>query len=223
MLQGTSPAKYQDRQRLYYDHQKPYTKKVKFYNHFIPESNKIYYPQAYIVPQQWADVINRLQWNGVQLTRIEKDTLMRVITRHINTYETVPHPYEKHYLHKNMQVTSNLEKIQLRKGDYIIPTAQPAKRYIAETLEPTAQDGFFAWGFFDGVLQQKESFSDYVFEDEAARLLENDYELKRQLLQKRAEDPAFAKDGAAQLDFVYRHSKYYEPTYMRYPVYRIEK
>ena len=38
---------------------------------------------------------------------------------------------------------------------------------------------------------------------------------------KRKSDSAFAKDGGAQLDFVYKNSEYYEPSHRRYPVYRI--
>ena len=33
---------------------------------------------------------------------------------------------------------------------------------------------------------------------------------------------ARAKDAAAQLDFVYRHSPYMEQSFNRYPVYRVE-
>ena len=42
-----------------------------------------------------------------------------------------------------------------------------------ETLEPTATDSFFNWNFFDGILQQKEGFSPYVFQDIATELLKN--------------------------------------------------
>ena len=53
-------------------------------------------------------------------------------------------------------------------------------------------------------------------------MLKNDPALKAQLEEKRKNDPEFAKDGAAQLDFVYRHSQYMEPGYMRYPIFRLE-
>ena len=99
---------------------------------------------------------------------------------------------------------------------------QPANRYVVETLEPTAPDAFFAWNFFDGILQQKEGYSAYVFEDVAAKLLKKDPALKKELEEKKKSDPDFAKDGAAQLDFVYHHSPYFEPEYLRYPVYRLE-
>ena len=112
--------------------------------------------------------------------------------------------------------------MQFTEGDYIIWLNQPTKRYLVETLEPTAPDAFFAWNYFDGILQQKEGFSDYVFEDIAAQLLEKDHSLKAMLEEKRTQDTAFARSADAQLDFVYRHSRYMEPEYMRYPVYRVE-
>ena len=145
-----------------------------------------------------------------------------VTAYHIDNYETTPHPYEKHYLHRNVQITPNQVSMRFSEGDYYIPLNQTAKRYLVETLEPTAPDAFFAWNYFDGILQQKEGYSSYVFEDIAADLLKKNPELKKQLEEKRKSDPAFAADGAAQLDFVYKHSPYFEQSYLRYPVYRVE-
>jgi peptidase, family M14 len=48
-------------------------------------------------------------------------------------------------------VSNHKEKIQLYKGDYMVPTSQFAKRYLLETLEPTAADSFFNWNFFDSI------------------------------------------------------------------------
>ena len=147
---------------------------------------------------------------------------MSVTAYHIDNYETVQHPYEKHYLHKNVQVTPGNISIRFYAGDYYIPLNQAAKRYIVETLEPTAPDAFFAWNYFDGILQQKEGYSAYVFEDIAAKLLKEDSVLKKQLDEKRKSDPVFAADAGAQLDFVYKRSPYFEQSYLRYPVYRLE-
>lgn len=207
--------------RLYYDHAKPYTKTVPFYDHYVP-TKTVFAPQAYVIPKTWTTVVSLLRNNGVKIVRLPKDTTLEVTAYHIDKYETLPQPYERHYLHKNVQVTSQKVKLRFAEGDYFIPTAQPAKRYLVETLEPTAPDAFFAWNFFDGILQQKEYFSDYVFEDVAAQLINNDPALKKELDEKKKSDPDFAKNGEAQLDFVYRHSKYLEPTANRYPVYRVE-
>ncbi len=207
--------------RLYYDHKKPFTKKVPFYNHYEPAST-VTAPKAYVIPKAWTPIIVCLRANGVRMQRVSYDSVMTLTAYHIDNYETSPRPYERHYVHKNVKVTPVTTKINVTQGDYIITLNQNAKRYLVEALEPTGPDGFFAWNFFDGILQQKEYFSSYVFEDLAAGLLKNDPALKKQLEDKRNADPEFAKDPHAQLDFVYRNSPYFEQEYMRYPVYRLE-
>lgn len=87
-------------------------------------------------------------------------------------------------------------------------------------LEPQGVDSWFAWNFFDGILMQKEGFSAYVFEDLAAEILKNDENLRSILAQKRADDPKFATNAWAQLDFVYKNSPFYEKTHNLYPVAR---
>lgn len=215
------PSKVSGYSRLYYDHSKPFTRTVPFYDHYIP-SKTVKAPAAYVVPAGWDEVITRLKQNGVEMQQLSYDTTISVTAYHIDNYETVPKPYEKHYLHKNIQVTAARTNVTCQKGDYLIQLNQPAKRYIIEALEPGAPDGFFAWNFFDAILQQKEYFSSYVFEDMAAGLLKKDPALKQLFDEKKKQDTAFAKNGDAQLDFIYRHSPYMEPGYMRYPIFRIE-
>jgi len=106
-------------------------------------------------------------------------------------------------------------------GDYIVELDQPANRYIAETLEPQATDSYFNWGFFDSILQQKEWFSDYVFEDTATQLLNDNLKLKSELETKKQTEPDFLNNPKAQLDWIYKQSAYYEKVHLQYPVYRI--
>ncbi|OYW18356.1 MAG: hypothetical protein B7Z54_06280, partial [Sphingobacteriales bacterium 12-47-4] len=94
-------------------------------------------------------------------------------------------------------------------------------RFLVETLEPRAPDSYFAWNYFDGILGRKEGFSGYVFEETAAEYLKTHPELKTKLEEKRMADSNFAKNGRAQLNFVYENSVYFEPDYLRYPVYRV--
>ena len=100
-------------------------------------------------------------------------------------------------------------------------TEQKAVKYLLETLEPEAVDSFFNWNFFDSILQQKEGYSEYVFEDTAAQLLKDNPSLKTELETKINNDSAFAKNSEAQLDWVYKHSKFYEKEHLQYPVYRL--
>ncbi|MBL0181707.1 MAG: hypothetical protein IPP96_05185 [Chitinophagaceae bacterium] len=206
--------------RMYYDRSKPFTRQVKFFNVFNP-SDPITKPNAYIVPQGWGAVVDLLKLNNVILQQFTKDTIIEVEAYRIDDYKSAPRPYEKH--HKNSAVKTSVmkQKIKFLKGDYFIPLDQPANRYLIEMLEPTGDDSFFAWNFFDAVLQQKEGYSDYRWDDLAAEVLKNDPALKAKLEEKKTADPKFAANGSAQLDFIYKNSPYYEPGHNRYPVYRL--
>jgi hypothetical protein len=96
-------------------------------------------------------------------------------------------------------------------------TGQGHDRFIVETLEPRAVDSYFNWGYFDGILQQKEYFSAYVYEDTAAELLRSNPDLSRRFeTWKKAQEK---EPGAgAQLDWIYRNSPNFEGTAQLYPV-----
>ncbi len=207
--------------RLYYDRSKPFRKNVKYYEHY-KASTITTKPKAYIVPYAWKEIIDRLKLNGVEMSLIEKDTILQVNVYYIDDYKTVQRPYEGHYLHSNVKLRTEQQKILIRKGDYIINTQQTACRFIIETLEPQAIDSYFNWNFFDEVLAQKEYFSDYVFEDTAAEILKTNKDLREKLELKKQNDEKFAKSAALQLDFIYRNSPYFEKSYLRYPIYRVE-
>lgn len=208
--------------RLYYDRSKPFEIKVPFYNYY-KDSIKIVRPKAYIIPQGWWKVIERLQVNNVTMLRLQKDTIMEVEWYSITGYQASTRLYEGHHINSNVQVSKQQSTISFRKGDYYIPLNQAANRFIVEVLEPTMEDSYFTWNFFDPILSQKEGFSDYVFEETALAYLKTNPALKEKLEQKRNSDSAFAKSAAAQLNFIYRNSPYYEPAHMRYPVYRVLK
>jgi len=207
--------------KMFYDHAKPYTRKIKFFNVFTP-SNIIDIPAAYVIPQGWYAAVDLLKLNGVNIKTFLHDTTMMLSVYHIEDYKSLQRPYEKH--HKNYGVKTSVLKrsINILKGDYFIEMNQHVNRYIVEMLEPTGDDSFFAWNFFDAVLQQKEGYSDYRWEDVAAEVLRNDPGLRVKLEAKKTGDVQFASNPAAILDFIYKNSAYYEKAHLAYPVYRLE-
>jgi hypothetical protein len=127
-----------------------------------------------------------------------------------------------HHLNSDVKISSSVQKINFRQGDYYIPMNQSANHFLMETLEPQAQDSYFAWNYFDGILGQKEGYSAYAFEDIAADYLKNNPDLKIKLNQRVTTDTAFAKSARAQLNFVYENSPWFERVYLQYPVYRVK-
>jgi hypothetical protein len=209
-------------QRLYYNRTKPFDKIVKYYQTYDP-ALQVTIPQAYIIPKSLFTVIELLKLNNIEMYPLEKDADLEVEIYRIDSFKTSSQPYEGHYPHSNTQVISNTATVHFTKGDYVIETQQAGVKYLLETLEPQAPDSFFNWNFFDAILQQKEYFSAYVFEDTAAQLLKDNPALKAEFEARKKQDAAFAKNAEAQLDWVYTHSVYYEKTHMQYPVYRIIK
>ena len=206
-------------QRLFYDRKKPFNKVVKYYQNYTP-ALEVTIPKAYIIPKQWWTVIELLKLNNIQIQALEKDTEIEVESYRIADYKTAKSPYEGHYPHDNTAVETTTHKVMFTKGDFVIDTQQPGVKYLLETLEPQATDSYFNWNFFDAILQQKEYFSAYVFEDTAAKLLKENPKLKAEFDTKKQQDKDFDKSAEAQLDWIYQHSVYYEKSHLQYPVYR---
>lgn len=219
---GRKPSEVSGLPRLYYDRNKPFEKTIKIFNYF-PVKTFIKKPVAYIIPQGWWKVIDLLKINKVQMSQLKKDTLVEVEVYRIDDYKTLPRQYEMHHLNSEVKISASMQKILFRKGDWYIPMNQTANRFLIETLEPQAEDSYFAWNYFDAILGQKEGYSGYAFEDIAAEYLKTNADVKLKLDQRKATDTAFANNGRAQLNYVYQNSPWFEPAYMRYPVYRIIK
>ncbi|RZK39931.1 MAG: hypothetical protein EOO90_16835 [Pedobacter sp.] len=207
--------------RLYYDRNEPYTKTIKYWNKFEP-SIKITKPIAYVIPKAWDKVVTLLKLNNVKVKQLSADVKLNLQMYYIGEMKTATRPYEGHYQHSAVNLNPIMQDVQFFEGDYVVYVNQPQNRYIVETLEPQAIDSFFNWNFFDSILGQKEGYSSYVFEDTAAELLKNDAELKNKLEAEKLKNPDLAKSGRAQLDFVYKNSDYFEKTFMRYPIGRLQ-
>jgi len=215
----TEPALVGTGDRLRYDRSRPWSKKIAYYNRYkSTQFAKV--PAYYVIPQAWSKVIERLDSNHVQYQRFNQDTVIEVIVSYADQFETAKSPYEGHYYHHHILCRDTIMRVLMMKGDYYIPTQQIAKRYLVEALEPNSDEGFFAWNFFDSMLQQKEWFSDYVFEDIAAELLAKDPALKAALESAMKSDKNLAEDHWQQLYWIYKRSPYYETTAYRVPVFR---
>jgi hypothetical protein len=231
---GHKPSAVSGQPRLYYDRTKPYTRPVPYYNTARP-TVVVGTSWAYAIPAAWTEVIDNLKRNGVVLHQITEPLTGINQVCMIEDYKTTAKPYEGHYLHSQVklsflngaksfgQAPSSLHiqgEATLPAGTYLAIRDEqgPARRYLVEALEPQATDSFFAWGFFDSILQQKEHYSDYVFEDLAADFLTKNPGVREQLEAAKKADPALAASGPRQLEWVYQHSPYAEAGYYRYPV-----
>ncbi|MEL6974367.1 MAG: M14 family metallopeptidase [Bacteroidota bacterium] len=206
--------------QLKYDRNQPFEKEVRFQHQYYP-LDTIAVPKAYVFSKSWKDITARLDANNIAYQTLEQDTTLFLESYRIDSYETYARPYEGHYPHYNTQVTSHMDSVRFMAGDILVPTQQEGIRYLLETLEPESVDSFFNWNFFDTILQRKEGFSPYVFEELALRILQKDTILRNQFLEKKALDEDFSQNAYAQLNWVFSRSKYQEKAYLQYPIYRL--
>lgn len=207
------------KKQLRYSRSKPFEKPIRYYDRFIPTVT-VQAPEAYVIPQAWHEVIDRLSWNGVEMFRVESDLEVDLEVYYIQEFESAPRVYEGHHFNSLKKLDKVTESIKLRKGDYVVPVNQVKNRYIVEMLEPEGVDAFFVWNFFDSALQQKEWYSEYVFEATAKKLLEEDDALRTAFAEKKKAEPEFAEDPRWQLYWLYLRSPNAEPA-NRFPVYRV--
>ena len=206
--------------RLRYDQNRPFEKLIPYYNSFTP-ADSVSIPAAYLIPRGWDHIQPHLDRNEIQYSRIERDTTLKAEVYHIGNYRTRTQAYEGHYPHYNTEVHTTVDSVEVREGGFWVSTDQPGVRYLLETLEPAAPDSFFNWNFFDAILQRKEGFSPYVFEDLMEQMLKENDSLRMVFEEKKNEDEAFGNNGYRQLYWLYERSPYAEKEYKRYPVLRI--
>jgi len=206
--------------RLLYDRDAPYVRNIPYLNHYkVRESVTL--PAAYLIPREWHTVIELLELNAVEMRVLTAQVNLPAEVYRIEAVESRSAPYEGHFFHDQVDLVKVRENVVLRPGDVVVPIQQNKARYVVEALEPKAMDSLFRWNRFDTILQRKEYFSPYVFEATAEKLLAKDATLRKQFNSKKENEPDFAADRRAQLEFLYKRSNNYEKAHRRYPVVRL--
>jgi murein tripeptide amidase MpaA len=108
-------------------------------------------------------------------------------------------------------------------GALFVPVAQPHARLAAFLLEPASPDAFLAWGLFNAAFERKEYLEDYVTEPFARELLARDAAVRADFERRLREDPAFAADPAARLEYFARRHPSWDASYGLYPVLRTDE
>ncbi len=214
-------SKVTGQKQLHYNTENPYVKSIPYYRHYTAK-DFCTKPVAYIIPQCYESVIERLKANGVQIQKVGNDMVMVLEITPISSFSNTAQPAEGHFPHYEVK-TAPFKKmsVQLYKGDAVVICNQITNRYIIETLEPNAHDSFFTWNFFDAFMQRKEYFSDYVFEPLVEKIMNDHSDLKQKFEEKKKQDESFSNDPQRQLRYIYENSVYAEKMYRMYPIYKV--
>ncbi|MBK7172667.1 MAG: M14 family metallopeptidase [Bacteroidales bacterium] len=201
-----------------YDNTKPCTWKLPIFSHNIPES-KVNLPEAYLIPPQWTDVIQRLKNHGIRYKTLSRDLDIETSTLRFRNVKWQSRSYEGR-IKVNYELSDSTETRIFPEGSVIIEMSQPLAKVIAHLLEPGSPDSYASWGFFNTILEQKEYVESYVMEVEARKMLAASPRLKEEFEQKKL-DPKFAANPDAILRWFHSKSPWWDTQFNVYPVGRI--
>lgn len=206
--------------RRMYNRNRPFSRKIKYCGVLAPlDSGKV--PQAYIVERGWSWMKEYFENQGIFVQELEAGEKLNVQGQKIIDFKSLSSPYERHFVHREVEVAYPKLSYATKKGDLLIQVTPENARILWETLEAQCEGSLMRWNVFDAVLQAKEGFSDYVFEDTAMALLNRLPDLKAQWDSTVMENPDILNHQGESLQWIYQHSNYFEPRYRLLPVYRI--
>jgi hypothetical protein len=174
-------------------------------------------PEAYIVPTEWASVIDRLAVHGVEFRRLSKPATLEVHSYRFKNAQWQEEPYEGRHPAR-FDVEPIVETRTFPAGSAVVDMNQPRSQVAAHILEPMGPDSYVLWGFFDAVFEQKEYADADVIEKLAPEMLAKDDSLRKEFEQRKAADPEFAKRPRAIINWFYQHSLYRDDRKDVYPV-----
>jgi hypothetical protein len=210
-LTGGYWFKYSDRPKTYV---------LPWFNKPEPEM-KVKLPEAYIIPPEWTEVIERLKMHGIKLDYLKEPAEISVETYLFKNPKWRQAPYESRHPMTNIEYEVIDEKRIYPKGSVVIDMNQRSARVIAHILEPKAKDSYTYWGFFDVIFEQKEYGETYVMEGIAREMLKKDKALKREFERKKAEDKNFAQSQWDMMNWFYSKTQYRDQKKDKYPVGKI--
>ncbi len=200
-----------------YDSDKPVTYQIPWFNK-NRASYEVQLPEAYIIPVQYKDVIDRLAMHGIKMKKLAEETEIEIEAYRFDDVQLSARSTEGRQT-ASFKTTSGHEIRTFPKGSVIIPMDQPRARIIAHALEPMAPGSFAYWGFFNSVFERVEYFESYVMEEMAREMLAQDPSLRIGLEKAMEENPAM--NPYAILSWFYEQTPYYDQKHNVYPVGRI--
>ena len=203
-----------------FDNRKPLTLKIPFFNKPVPKSQCII-PEAYIVPVEWIDVIARTRLHGIKMKCLKEDLSITAQMDELSNIVYEDKPFESRIRVQSFDAQEFSDKRKFPKGSVIIETAQPTAPLIAHLFEAKGPVSFLAWGFFNSCFQVKERPENYILEIIARDMIKKNPGLLPELNELKKQNPEFAKDPSAILDWFFNRSEFAAKSLNVYPIGKI--
>ena len=207
---------------IQYDPTKPQTYRIDNWNDLLPGVS-IAPPAAYVIPAEWKAIIDKLDEHGIAYLRIGH-AMKQVDAQayQLSDPTWANEPFEGHLMLRRFTLQAKPTEVTLPAGSVVVPMNQRAANVAIELLEPQAPDSLLHWGYLNAIFEPKEYGEPRVLEKLARDMMAKDPKLKAEFEQKLHDDPAFAADSRARLEFFFERSPWYTVQAVgAYPVLRL--
>jgi hypothetical protein len=209
-------------QWIHYDPGQPKTYTIPNWNGLLPDLS-VAPPAAYVVPAQWTTVIDKLDEHGIDYRRTEVPMTIHATGYQLDDPHWSDKPFEGHLMLRDFKLHAVARELSLPAGSVIVPMNQRAANVAINLLEPQAPDSLLHWGYLNATFEAKEYGEERVLEKLAREMIAKDPTLKTAFEQKLHDDPAFAADSYARLNWFYLRSPWYAAQQVgEYPVLRLD-
>lgn len=178
---------------------------------------------GYIVPAEHAEIIGaKLTLHGIAFEPIHKPLGQMLVEEfRIAQAQFGTAPFEGR---QRVALGGDWRAVQrdVAASSLFVPISQARARLVVALLEPQAPDSFAAWGFFNACFEKKEQIEPYVAEQIARTLFDANPDLQAEFARRLKDDPAFAADPLARLDFFCRRHASFDDRSEVYPVLRTD-
>lgn len=110
-------------------------------------------PYAYLFPATWSKVVENLQRHGISVEALRKDSELDLEIYRIDKISKRG-VYQKRQLIE-VDAVVRKEARRVPAGTILVKTRQPLGTLAAYLLEPQAEDGLFAWSFFEESVRER--------------------------------------------------------------------
>ena len=204
-----------------YDESKPQVWRIPMRDDVQPSLTVMAPTGGYIVPVAYAaSMAQRLKLHGISYRVLDgARPAAKVEAFRASKTTFAPQPFEGRMI-LTVEGDWKPEIRDISAGALFVPIAQAKARLVMSILEPKAPDSLASWGEFNGAFEQKEYMEDYVAEQVAREQLAANPKLKDEFEKKLKDEPAFAKDPQARLQFFYQRHTSWDERMNLYPVLR---
>lgn len=129
---------------------------VEFYGKYSG-SDPIDVPAVYVFDERFQKEAENLIRHGIKVTQLKTDIEVDGEIQQLTQVRQSPRPFQQHKMYR-MKSKNISKKLLLKKGSFVVMTAQPQGRLATYLLEANSAESLATWNYFGDKFEQGKAF-----------------------------------------------------------------